>query len=289
MTEVPDSTATAASAATARAHVDAQEMSRHLRMMLVTMPVLLLGAIVALAYTGTVQESISAYYGQPIRDVFVGAMVGTAACLIVYRGFRPLEDYAFNVAGFYAIFVAFVPHNFAENLATISEPGRGDALLGLRVSLAAVVVVAAIFVLLEWRWGHWTHIPTLWGRRTTRYALILVNALGAAFLLLAVAQGVFADDFWGVHLSAAVLLFASLALAVATHGWPAQLSDVPDQPRYRWIFWLMVAGVPLALALEYIVKTKYTVLILEIWEIGFFAWFWILETKRTWSEDPVPH
>ena len=263
----------------------ARETYRHLRLMLVTLPVLIVLAILALAFRGTIKDSISAYYGQPVRDVFVGAMVGTAVCLVVYRGAPPFEDYVLNLAGFFAVFVAFVPNTLAADLKKLSEAGRAEALFGLRASLFAVVVVTIAFVWLEQRFGHWT-LPTLLQLPVTKWVLIVANVLAPAFLVLVAVNGFWSDDFVGVHTAAAILLFASLAMAVATHAWPGRLGGPgPGQRRYQTIFWLMLAGIPLALVLKFVLESDYTVIILEGWEIALFATFWIMEAKRTW---PAP-
>ncbi|HEX8082575.1 MAG TPA: hypothetical protein VF557_20370 [Jatrophihabitans sp.] len=263
----------------------ARETYRHLRLMLATLPALILLAILALALRGTVEDSISAYYGQPVRDLFVGAMVGIAVCLIVYRGFPPFEDYALNLAGFFAFFVAFVPNTLADDLAKLSEADRSEALFGLRASIAAVVLATLLFVGMEWRLGHWT-LPTLWQRPITRWVLIVANVLVGVFLVLVVVNGIFHDHFANVHVSAAILLFASLAMAVAAHAWPGRFGS-PGDPRHRTVFWLMVAGIPLALVLEFVIKSESTVIILEAWEILLFFSFWVVEARRTWHA-PVP-
>jgi hypothetical protein len=282
MSEHTTAPAAAQPALATETDVQARETYRHLRLMLVTLPVLILLAILALAVRGTIEDSISAYYGQPIRDVFVGAMVGTAVCLIVYRGFPPFEDYVLNLAGFFAVFVAFVPNTLAEDLGELTEAERVEALFGLRASIVSVVAVAIVFVLIERRFGHWT-LPTLWRRPITKVVLIGANIVGPAFLLLVVVNGFLADDFAGVHGTAAILLFASLALAVATHAWPGRFGGTGSgELRYRTIFWLMVAGIPIALVLEYVVHSDHTVIILEGWEIALFASFWVMEAKRTW-------
>ena len=48
---------------------------------------------------GELERSISAYYGGPVRDIFVGALFAIAACLVAYQGVGLLEDYALNGAG----------------------------------------------------------------------------------------------------------------------------------------------------------------------------------------------
>src|SRR4029450_8920401 len=63
----------------------------YLRWLMVLLPAMLL---VVTVFTAVQQQklesSISAYYGGPVRDVFVGVMFGTAACMVAYRGYSLL-------------------------------------------------------------------------------------------------------------------------------------------------------------------------------------------------------
>ena len=116
------------------------------------------------------------------------------------------------------------------------------------------------------------------------------GATGAVvgFLALVVVNGFFDDDFAGVHLAAAVLLFVSLAMAVATHAWPGRLGGAgPGDRGHKVIFGVMAAGIPLALVLKFVFEYKRTVLALEAYEIAVFAVFWVREAVRTW-DAPVP-
>ena len=54
--------------------------------------------------------SMSAYYHSVVmRDVFVGALVATGACLYLYKGFSTKENVALNLAGALAVGIALVP------------------------------------------------------------------------------------------------------------------------------------------------------------------------------------
>jgi hypothetical protein len=60
------------------------------------------------------QNSMSAYYHAAsgtgsMRDWFVGILFGVAVFLILYRGYRPLENWLLNVGGAFAIGVAIFP------------------------------------------------------------------------------------------------------------------------------------------------------------------------------------
>lgn len=67
---------------------------RYLRWLLILLPAVLFFVTIATAIQQrTLEPSISAYYGGPVRDVFVGAIIGTAACMVAYKGASRLEDY----------------------------------------------------------------------------------------------------------------------------------------------------------------------------------------------------
>lgn len=269
------------------ADVVARETYRHLRLMLVTLSLLILLAVVALALQGKFEGSISAYYSQTIRDVFVGAMVGIAVCLVVYRGYPPFEDFVFNLAGFFAVFVAFVPNTFKEDLAGLTPGERVDALSGLRASLAVLVVVAVLLVAFERRLGR-VSVRALNRRPVTRSLLILAIVVAPLFLALVLWTGFLNDEFVGVHPTAAVLFFACLGLGVATHGWPAVFGgdDAEDKVARRVLVLMVVAAPVVAALLALVGKSAYIVIGIEFAEIAIFALYWIREARRTWDAAP---
>jgi hypothetical protein len=174
-----------------------------------------------------------------------------------------------------------VPTGLAENLATLGAEERQEAVNALRITIGAVIAVTIIFVVLERRFGHWS-IPDLLERQTTRWVFIVTNVLGLAFLALVLVRGFADDTFQGIHLTAAVLLFLSLAGAVASHAWPGTFGGTgPGVKAYRTIFFLMLAGILVAGVLL-LMGSKYTALVLEAWEIACFCAFWVMEAKRTW-------
>ena len=56
-----------------------------------------------------IQESISHYYYTGMRDVFVGSLCAVALFMFFYSGYNKWDDWAGNVAGFFAIGVAWFP------------------------------------------------------------------------------------------------------------------------------------------------------------------------------------
>jgi len=266
---------------------------RYLRLMLVTLPALLLVATaLAFFWLGIIETSISAYYLGPVRDVFVGVMMAIAACLVAYRGSSPLEDFSLDVAGFFAIFVALVPTDVGLTLAALDEPARAELVASLRASTVAVLIVSALFVVVEVRTAPWAPAP-LAAHRPTRVVATVTNVVLVAFVALVVWRVIEGREFAGVHGWSAVLFIASLAVAVGSHGWPeATETSARDAARrdhrgkYRGIFVLMLAGAPLY-GLLHVSGWDYAVLAVEWYEVVLFLLFWVLETRRTWSGAPL--
>src|SRR5262245_15979308 len=53
--------------------------------------------------------SVSAYYYTPAQAIFVGALIGMAACMIALKGTTAVEDVFLNLGGMFAAVVAVVP------------------------------------------------------------------------------------------------------------------------------------------------------------------------------------
>jgi len=77
--------------------------------------------IVSLITGEKLEPSISAYYFTPMRDLFVGAIVAVGACLYLYKGFSDKENIALNIAGVFAIGVAFIPTCIPDSLFITNE------------------------------------------------------------------------------------------------------------------------------------------------------------------------
>ena len=281
----------------------AHETYRHLRTMLVALPALLLAGLVGAAFAfgiDSIQGSISAYYLGPMRDVFVGCMVGIAVCLVAYRG-EALEDYALNLAGFYALVVAFVPTQLAHSLAKLgTDQERADVIASLRITIAAVLIVSAAFLAVEVKTGHWAY-QELRKNTVTRWFFRISTVLAVAFIVLLVWRTIEGETFDNVHVAAAVLLIASMATAVASYAWPSPTGSMrPPTERskkrresgetgdgtgkYQWIFWLMVAGgIVIAVVAELVFTSEYAVIIAELWELGLFVAFWLIQTLQKWD------
>lgn len=288
-----------------------------LRWLLVLLPAVLFTVSVLTALTSReLETSISAYYGGPVRDVFVGVLVAVAACLVAYQGSTTFEDYNLNGAGFYAAFVALVPAGLDGILADL----RRSALLtpdgvtpaeyvwSLRFGLTSVVVLSAMLLTRELRRSH--RVRTLAREdRTTAAFIVLTSGTLVAFLTLAMWQlwvppvdevrldglaltlpGLGAVGL-SIHDLAAIFLISALAVAVWSHAWPHRATrtgseagpgydELVRRRGYQLIFFLMLAGPLVAAAVAQAFAPGHLVIFLEWWEIGLFCVFWVLETRR---------
>ncbi|GHS88569.1 hypothetical protein AGMMS50218_12750 [Actinomycetota bacterium] len=272
---------------------------------------------------GVFEASISGTYLLPVRDIFVGAMVGTAVCLIAYRG-AAVEDYVLNHAGFYALFVAFVPTGLGK-LYTRDPQGWSDLVKSLKVTTASLVAVGLVFIAVELIAKQWTY-PQIFAalREDGDSPLAVVKKRGLGwFILGATVAGLvwFAyllyfrwtnadpgapiapDDaglpvtsvFEDVHKWATWLLLASLGMAVLLHGFPKQVGMAPGPPWWQWLcralFALMLLGIPASLDWftrgspgDFGLPETHVTIIVEWWEVGLFAVFWFVQTLLTWEQ-----
>ncbi len=279
---------------------------RHLRWLMVLLPaVLFVVTVVTAIQQMELEPSISDYYGGPVRDVFVGVMIATAACMIAYQGASLLEDYTLNGAGFYAVFVALVPTNLNETLSALRANPTPDGVTPadyvwfLRTALTTVLVLCALLLWIELR--RTEPLTRLWTTGTWNLLFVVVTSLVLlAFLVVAMAQLWVPDPddvtMGGlalgpvrlrVHDLAAILLIAALAVAVWSHAWPTVVTghevhatDLEVAAGYKTIFGLMLVGPLVAVLVHAFVAPDHTVIFLEWWEIVLFCVFWILETRR---------
>lgn len=290
----------------------AQITHRNLRLLLVLLPLFLLIVTVGTAIDqGYLETSISAYYGGPVRDVFVGVMIAIAVCLVAYQGRPTLEDYNLNGAGFYAAFVALVPTGLPDILADLragtelSPTGvdPDEFVMTLRISLLVVVLAVVALVILELRATG--RLQTLINADfATRIFVYVTGGTLVAFLLLAMAQlwspprgavtmaGVLipglpfvGDVRLTIHDLAAIFLIISLAVVVLVNALPVfaaeKTGEAPDGTkgrvvkRYLVIFLLMVIGPVVLGIVTCLAGSDHFVILLEWWEIAFFSAFWV--------------
>jgi hypothetical protein len=75
--------------------------------------VLIIGML--LIFNGeTIQKTISQYYYTGMRDVFVGALCAIALFMFFYKGYSKWDNWAGNLAGLFAIGIAWFPTSPTE-------------------------------------------------------------------------------------------------------------------------------------------------------------------------------
>jgi hypothetical protein len=226
--------------------------------------------------------SISAYYHSPSRAVFVGVLLVIGFALVAYQGRSVLEDFFLNVAGMLAPFVAFVPTTSRgcgdEDLTAIDSAAMHN---NVGSYLLAGLIGVAVGLFLTFREAE---EPSFLGRARSPLVVpwygnaLVVLVMGVLFL-------VWYDDY-DVHGSSAVVMFAALIVAVACKAVEHAL------PRDRW-FWayagialaMLIGGIAIA-AIGTLADWRVKILVLEAWEIGLFAVFWLARTIQNWSEQP---
>lgn len=287
-----------------------------LRWLLFILPLVLFVATVGTAVAqGYLETSISAYYGGPVRDVFVGVLIAVAVCMVAYQGTTTLENYTFNGAAFYAVLVALIPHDIAEILAglrvglELSEEGFsvGDYVWSLRITLSVVVGLCLLLVALESRRTQRIRALVSGDRASLVFVIVTAGSL-LGFLSLTMWQlwanqpqdvslhGItLAGVGVSIHHLAAILLFGALIVATAAHAWPqvvARRSNQSLSPQetegrlgYRIIVLLMLLGPLACLGLARLFAPGHYTLLLEWWLIGFFCLFWGLENLRVAAQQ----
>jgi len=281
----------------------------YLRWLLICVPSLLFVVTILTAWQqGELERSISAYYGGPVRDIFVGALFAIAACLVAYQGVGLLEDYALNGAGFYAVFVALVPTGFGglmdelQGNPTPDGVTPADHVSFLRIALTSVLVLCLVLVVREVTTGNLRQLFVDLGSPlatwVNRSFLLLTALLLLGFLALAMwqlwsgpatdvrMQGIALGPVQlSIHNLAAIFMIASLAVAVLTNTWPfyaLRLKDLWRSGRFFYgvIFLLMSVGIAVPLVVAWVFASEHKVIFIEWWEIALFAIFWGLETRR---------
>lgn len=119
---------------------------RHLRLAMVAVLVLLLGAVLLEGITDCAQGTISGFYYSAVRPVFVGSLCALGVCLVVYRGSSDEENVALNLSGFLAVVVALVPTPApgGDRCPPTNLPTDGEIQLMVRNNVAALIVVSVV-------------------------------------------------------------------------------------------------------------------------------------------------
>jgi hypothetical protein len=284
----------------------AQQTYRYVRIVVVLPAVWLIVAILVTSIAHPpVNDSISDYYGGPIRDIFVGGLMACGICMVAYKGRSKLEDWALNFAGANAFLVALVPNSFtdllkeaqaAETTSTPPPVSSHDLVTNLRVSVFLYLGVVLAFVLIDrYLVKRWTgfHVRE---QTMPANALIAVSWVGEALLVVAVVALVAdyrtilgASVFTIVHFAAAGLLVVNLSFAAASCAFDGlyKSGKAPLGPHriLKTVTFAMLLGI-VGGGICILCGVDYSILVTELWEIVFFLIFWISATSIEWTLPP---
>lgn len=265
---------------------------RYLRLGMVVLVVLLATAVVwQIFFTGSktcLQESISAYFYTPVRNVFVASLCAMGVCLIVYKGNTRTEDILLNFTGAAAFVVAFVPTEVDLSCEPSNVPSAGELAAAIRNNVwalllagIAVLILARIVNASQFRIGSWKPLEKFW-------LLLTIAVQLAAMLLFLVDRDLFVRKG---HQAAAVSLFAGIVLvALANAISYARARNVESTGpakyanRYALIAVTMLLTLAGLLAAHVAIDSwKQWLFWLEASVIVEFAIFWIVQTEELWN------
>jgi hypothetical protein len=265
---------------------------RYLRLAMI---LLVVGLAAAIRYEwsrtadGCFQGSISAYYYTPVRGLLIGALVTIGVCLVSLRGDTDPEDVLLNLAGFCAPFVALIPTPGRGHCRSAPTSGGGrNVNIANNVTAMFTIAVLGLLVLAA------LEVARRVRKTGTAPSTTDLVGYGVAVVLLGVAIWIFnAKPEWfrsQGHNVASVSMFFFIWLNVI---WNAiQLRITTKQTahparilnRYSWIAIGMFVAAVVHLVAALTTDWRHVVLSIEAVLIGFFAYFWLLQTVELWDK-----
>lgn len=275
---------------------DARKSYRYLRIGMVG-AVVLLATSILIEHSHTQprcwQTSISAYYYTPTRTIFVGAMITIGFALIVIKGRGPVEDICLNFAGMLAPVVAVAPtapskEDLCSSITRSPLPSHADFVATVSNNFDSLLITGAIglgvaFVLAMVVNRRNLAPVTKVGKGTT----ISLIVTGLALLFGWWAKGGMSNFYTGAHGLAALAMFVLLIVSVGSKAY--QHRDESPR-RYFWIYAAIAVVMTIGgVLIKFLpIGGRYTIFVLEGYEIGFFAVYWIIQTVANWDEEVVP-
>lgn len=252
---------------------------RFLRGGMVVMVCMLGGALVVERLHATCwQTSISAYYFTTAHTVFIGALYGLGAMLIVYQGFSDTENTLLNLAGVLGFVIATVPTTRPVLLCSPVDPVVSTAGPATLFNIWTVAVVLALSRLASW----W-----LFGRAdrtngTLGYGALWLQrvVLGVGVLVLVLAPEWFRLNGHGI---AAAAMFAAIVLTVfnTAYGSGETMCGAGYRRVYQAISISMAITLSAAVAVHLLLDNfNHTVLVVELALIVQFAAYWVVQTVQ---------
>ena len=271
---------------------DALKTYRYLRIgMVAAVLALAVSVLIERSKVDCWQNSLSAYYYTPARAIFVGALIVTGFALIVIRGRTTSEDLCLNLAGMLAPVVAVAPTtNVGDcySIAPMPLPEQDGELARwvvtnidnnfytLLITGAAGWIVAVVIAVLI-RQGLVGRDEKL-AKGTAVALLVVALVLLASWWLIES----WSDFYIKAHGYAAVAMFLFLIGAIFSKA--VELWKESDR---KYFLTYMVVGLVMfwgGIAIFVAPIGDHKVLILEAYEILWFALYWIVQTIEHWNE-----
>lgn len=284
---------------------------RYVRVLIVALTVGLIAAV--LVERGTADcllGSISAYYYTPARGLFTGALIGIGVCLIALRGENDLQDGVLNVAGLFGPMVALVPMHLSvgtpdkpsrEALCIINAhrvndlrpgpireaafglvtSGRLDSIRNNTWGLLIMVGLGLLLLggLIWWGRGH-PHPGVPRPKWWPWVAAVLVAA--GVWALYLFAHGFYIEH---VHFGTAILMFAAVSIYAVIDGIRTMRLQraVKRGVAYVVLGVVLLGGCGVIMLIGNSAGWDYTTFTAEVWGIGVFLVFWIVQTIDLWN------
>jgi hypothetical protein len=236
--------------------------------------------------SGCVLGSISAYYFTPARAIFIGALCGLGALLVVHKARSHEEDVLLDFSGVMAIVVALVPTVPDQGCTGSASLPAADVAAAVRNNIwTLVVVLAAAMIaraLISKRTGQMGSSRT--GGTLVSWICGIILAAELVFFLVK------RDSFIALsHGIAAVTMVAGI-IAVMVFNALNQPDDERSQ-RFRNTYYAIAValGISLAAAVAlhlWLPGFRHFILVAELVVIALFIAFWIVQTIELWRKEP---
>jgi hypothetical protein len=252
--------------------------------------------------------SVSAYYYTPAQPIFVGGLIGLAACMIALRGTTDLEEVFLNLGGMFAAVVAIVPSSRGKDydsavrdcqlvdraaaqtdcrtvqaLADATRANVDNNMVTL-LALGLLGLMATLLFRFRDRRSDGTKPAVFW---LGFVAAVLVYAAGA------VAYFAYIDWFirWGHYVGGGGILFSLFVVALANarrRGQEASRGE-RDAPVSRGHYALIATVMALAMVVltPLMALGKISLLWLEVTVGTLFIVFWLVQTIEQGDAEPT--
>ena len=143
-----------------------------------------------------------------MRNWFVGVLFAISGLLVVYKGFRPAEDLALNLAGLFAVLIALVPNTWEGH----GPPWHGIFAVSFFLCISYVSIFAASATLPLVKPERRKHFRRIY--KALGWAMVLTPLIAAVLSFFPGFSGrfIFLAEFFGVYAFAFYWLVKTLEI-----------------------------------------------------------------------------